>query len=127
VRLAILDEPFRGLDRRHRHDLVARAREIWREQTLLCVTHDIRDTLAFERVLVIDEGRIVEDGEPLALSKAPHSLYAQLLTAEQAVHTDLWAGGRFRRWRLDGGVITEEAEATSEQTWTTARQVSRGR
>ncbi len=127
VRLAILDEPFRGLDRRHRHDLLARAREIWREQTLLCVTHDIRDTLAFERVLVMDEGRIVEDGEPLALSKAPHSLYAQLLTAEKAVHTDLWAGGRFRRWRLDGGVITEEAEATSEQTWTAERQVSRGR
>ena len=127
VRLAILDEPFRGLDRQHRHDLLRRAREIWREQTLLCVTHDIRDTLAFERVLVMDEGRILEDGEPAALAKAPHSLYARLLTAERAVHTDLWGDGRFRRWRLADGVITEESETGSEQPWTAERQVSRGR
>ena len=127
VRLAILDEPFRGLDRQHRHDLLRRAREIWREQTLLCVTHDIRDTLAFERVLVMDEGRILEDGEPAALAKAPHSLYAQLLAAERAVHTDLWGDGRFRRWRLADGVITEESEKGSEQPWTAERQVSRGR
>jgi ATP-binding cassette subfamily B protein len=127
VRLAILDEPFRGLDRHQRHELLVRARTIWRDQTMLCVTHDIRDTLAFERVLVMDEGRIVEDGDPVALSQASHSLYAQLLAAERAVQTDLWGDGRFRRWRLAGGVITEAPENGSEQPWTAERHVSRGR
>ena len=127
VRLAILDEPFRGLDRQHRHELLTRAREIWRGQTLLCVTHDIRDTLAFQRVLVMDEGRIVEDGNPAVLACVRTSTYAQLLAAERAVHTDLWTGGRFRRWRLDGGVIREEAATGSEQPWKAERPVSRGR
>ena len=56
VRLAILDEPFRGLDRAQRHELLARAREVWRDATLLCVTHDIEETLSFDRVLVVDAG-----------------------------------------------------------------------
>ena len=127
VRLAILDEPFRGLDRRHRRELLARARQIWRDQTMLCVTHDIHDTLSFERVLVMDEGRIVEDGDPAALAAVPESTFAQLLAAERAVHTELWADGRFRRWRLDGGIISEETERDAEQTWTAERQISRGR
>jgi ATP-binding cassette subfamily B protein len=41
VRLVILDEPFRGLDREHRRILLERARQVWREATLLCITHDM--------------------------------------------------------------------------------------
>src|SRR5262249_23217057 len=60
VRLAILDEPFRGLDREKRRELLQCARRAWRDATLLCVTHDVGETLDFERVLVIEGGRIVE-------------------------------------------------------------------
>jgi ABC-type bacteriocin/lantibiotic exporter with double-glycine peptidase domain len=126
VRLAILDEPFRGLDRRQRHDLLVRAREIWRGQTMVCVTHDIEETRAFERVLVLDEGQLVEDGNPEALSRVPDSVYAELLSAERAVQSSLWADGRWRRWRLDGGVIVED-ESRAEQTWPVEQQPSRGR
>ncbi len=62
IRLAILDEPFRGLDREQRQRLLGQAREYWRGATLLCITHDLSETLSFDRVLVIDGGRIVEDG-----------------------------------------------------------------
>ena len=41
VRLVILDEPFRGLDREKRRQLLAKAREFWRGSTLICVTHDL--------------------------------------------------------------------------------------
>src|SRR5689334_13060379 len=51
VRLALLDEPFRGLDRGQRGRLLAEARKWWRQATLLCVTHDVGETLAFDRVL----------------------------------------------------------------------------
>ena len=33
-------------------------------RTLLCVTHDVGETLGFERVLVLEDGRIEEDGRP---------------------------------------------------------------
>jgi len=115
-RLAILDEPFRGLDRDTRHDLLARAREVWRDATLICVTHDINDTLSFERVIVVDEGRIVEDGQPSVLCSQPASRYASLLAAERAVNASLWNSGRWRRWRMHEGSITEDeiAEVTAE-------------
>jgi len=42
VRLALLDEPFRGMDRSQRHQLLTDARQWWQDTTLLCVTHDDR-------------------------------------------------------------------------------------
>ena len=62
ARLVILDEPFRGLDRTRRRELLARARAWWSQATLLWITHDVAETRAFDRVLVIEDGRIVEDG-----------------------------------------------------------------
>ena len=72
VRLAILDEPFRGLDFEQRHKLLARARETWRDATLLAISHDIAEAMSFERVLVIEDGRIVEDGDPRELAAIPN-------------------------------------------------------
>jgi ABC-type branched-subunit amino acid transport system ATPase component len=64
VRLVILDEPFRGLERERRRVLLDRARRRWQSATLLCVTYDVGETLDFPRVLVLDGGRLVEDGRP---------------------------------------------------------------
>ena len=44
VRLVILDEPCRGLDREQRRELLARTRQLWRQATLLCITHDVGET-----------------------------------------------------------------------------------
>src|SRR5262249_11850696 len=54
VRLAILDEPFRGLDRERRAALLRAARRLWANVTLLCVSHDVVQTKDFDRVLVIE-------------------------------------------------------------------------
>ena len=64
IRLVLLDESFRGLDRESRHTLLTHARKAWPEATLLCITHDIAATRSFERVLVVDAGKIIEDGTP---------------------------------------------------------------
>jgi ATP-binding cassette subfamily B protein len=68
VRLVILDEPFRGLDRAQRRVLLQRARQEWRAATLLCITHDVQSTQAFDRVLVVEGGRIIEDDDPARLA-----------------------------------------------------------
>jgi ATP-binding cassette subfamily B protein len=108
VRLAILDEPFRGLGREQRGEMLARARRLWREATLLCITHDVSETLGFARVLVLENGRIVEDGVPAALAANPQSRYRALLDAEEQVRQALWSDDGWRRLRLENGRITEE-------------------
>jgi ATP-binding cassette subfamily B protein len=105
VRLAILDEPFRGLDRQQRKDLMGRVREHWRDATLLCVTHDVGETLSFPRVLVVDCGRIVEDGSPEDLVRQPDSTYRKLLLAEEEVREGLWSTSNWQHLHLHDGQL----------------------
>ncbi len=108
ARLVILDEPFRGLDREKRRELLERARELWRGATLLCITHDVGETLDFNRVLVMDKGRIVEDAPAMELAAQRDSLYRALLDAEEDVRAEMWASDEWRRLRVDGGRVSEE-------------------
>jgi ATP-binding cassette subfamily B protein len=110
VRLAILDEPFRGLDRAKRRALLAQTRAHWREATMLCITHDVGETRAFARVVVIENGRIVEDGAPAVLAARADSRYRAMLDAEQAVRRELWESADWRRLWIEQGELREPAE-----------------
>jgi ABC-type multidrug transport system fused ATPase/permease subunit len=114
ARLVILDEPFRGLDREKRRELLGRARSYWQNCTLICITHDIEETAQFDRVLVIEQGRIVEDGHPSSLRADSGSRYSQLLDAEEEIRSGLWSSGLWRRIRVHGGRIVEEAHFHSD-------------
>jgi ATP-binding cassette subfamily B protein len=108
ARLAILDEPYRGLEREKRATLLRRARERWRDATLICVTHDIGETASFDRVIVVAQGRIVEDGTPSELAGRPDSRYRALLDAEAGLRARLWADPAWRTIRLvDGHLSTD--------------------
>jgi ABC-type bacteriocin/lantibiotic exporter with double-glycine peptidase domain len=111
VRLVILDEPFRGLERQRRHELLGRARRLWEHATLLCITHDVSATLCFDRVLVVERGRIVEDGSPAQLASRAESRYAAMLEAEKALREGLWSKGEWRTLRLERGELTEVPSA----------------
>ena len=102
VRLALLDEPFRGMDRDHRSALLVDARKRWHGVTLLCVTHDVAETKLFDRVLVIDDGRVLEDDQPERLAATP-SRYQRLLDAEREVLGQLWDGKDWRRVLIRDG------------------------
>jgi ATP-binding cassette subfamily B protein len=75
--------------------------------TLLCVTHDVADTVDLDRVVVIERGRIVEQGAPRSLLTATHSRYRELLEEEAAVGRELWGHPKWRRLRLQGGTLSE--------------------
>lgn len=107
ARLVILDEPFRGLDRPLRHELLTRARRRWQSATLLCVTHDLEETAAFERVLVVEGGRVVEDDSPANLLSRPDSRYRLLLETEGEVRDRLWNNPLWRRCVLADGKVRE--------------------
>ncbi len=107
VRLAILDEPFRGLDQQRRRILLARCRQWWRDATLLCITHDVGHALTFDRVLVIEAGRVVEDGIPSELAAQAGSRYRDLLEAEAQVAKGMWQNTDWRRVYLQEGQLIE--------------------
>ncbi len=105
-RLVILDEPFRGLERAVRKRLAFRARLAWRRATMLFVSHDIAHALDFERVLVVEGGRIVEDGHPLELLETD-SRFRILYDAERRMLEEVWGSRNWRRLRVEDGAIQD--------------------
>lgn len=110
VRLVIFDEPFRGLERDRRTALLERARQGFEGRTMLCITHDIAETLSFDRVLVIQDGRLVEDGDPRALAQREGSQYRALLDEETSMRRELSGREGWRRLVLEDGVLRERQE-----------------
>jgi ATP-binding cassette subfamily B protein len=108
VRLAILDEAFRGLERGRRRMLLESARRRWKNATLLNITHDVGETLTFARVLVMDGGRIVEDGSPEELYRRAGSRYRALLEAEETARDCVWSSPAWRKFTMEDGKVREE-------------------
>jgi ABC-type bacteriocin/lantibiotic exporter with double-glycine peptidase domain len=114
-RLVILDEAFRGLERDSRLTLLRRVRQHWKGATLLCITHDVQDALEFDRVIVMRDGTIVEDGVPDVLAADPQSAYRALLASAQTVHRRYWGHGAWRRVRMEGGVLRAVAHQHADR------------
>jgi ATP-binding cassette subfamily B protein len=68
------------------------------------VTHDVAETRTFARVLVVEDGRIVEDGSPAELAARPDSRYAALLRVEDAAKA---AWEQWKRLRLVDGRLED--------------------
>ena len=100
---ALLDEPFRGLDRDQRRALLAEARTWWKDITLLCVTHDVGETRDFARVLVIEDGRSWKTGAPRALAAGPRAIAS--CSRREAREEDPWNGAHWRRLSLADGQL----------------------
>ncbi len=77
-RLLLLDEPLGALDRTLRDRLVPELGELFRSVgvTVVHVTHDQSEALALaDRVVVLDAGRVVQDGSPAAVWARPASAF----------------------------------------------------
>ena len=97
-----------GLDRPQRQALLVQAREHWVDATLIFISHDVAETQAFDRVLVMEQGRIVEDA-PAAQLLAQASRYRALLLEEISVREELWADAEWRRLWLEDGELKEHS------------------
>ena len=97
-----------GLDRPQRQALLVQAREHWANATLIFISHDVAETQAFDRVLVMDQGRIVEDAPAVQLL-AQASRYRALLLEEISVREELWADAEWRRLWLEDGELKEHS------------------
>jgi ATP-binding cassette subfamily B protein len=95
ARIVLLDEPFAGMDAEQRERMRLRVLDRWPAATLLWVSHHVRETVSFPRVLVFDGGRIVEDEAPDALLSRP-SRYAAMIDAELSLERRM----RASPWRV---------------------------
>jgi ATP-binding cassette subfamily B protein len=84
-RLLILDEPSSALDPVAERDLVDRLRRSFTERAVLLITHRMAAARIADRVVVLDRGAIIEQGEPTALLLAGGP-FARLCEAQ----ADLW-------------------------------------
>ena len=104
--LVILDEGFRGIDREQRSRLLANARALWSDATLLYVTHDAAEAADFDRVIVVEDGCIAEDDKPAELLKR-QSRYRAMLDAEQEARAQMTSNRIWRRLSFRDGSIEE--------------------
>lgn len=104
-RLVILDEPFRGLTRDQRQRLLKMARQYWQNTTLIFISHDIQDTLDFDRVWVVDQGALAEDDKPEVLLDISDGQYRRLLELEQSARDTIWNSASWIRFWLDKGKL----------------------
>jgi len=67
TRLVVGDEALRGLGAVERAVLHGRCREVWSGATVLWVTHDLEEAATFDLIVVVEDGRVIEQGAPEAL------------------------------------------------------------
>ncbi|GAA1118643.1 ABC transporter ATP-binding protein [Nesterenkonia jeotgali] len=75
--IVLLDEPTTGLDPASRGVVENSIRELTRGRTTVAITHDLSMIQGLDRVLWLQEGRILEDGSPEELLADPHSQLAR--------------------------------------------------
>ena len=82
--VVLLDEATTGLDPRSTRDVLDAVGRLVRGRTSLAVTHDAALALAADRVLWVQDGRILLDGAPEELLARPDGVFAAWVEQQRA-------------------------------------------
>ncbi|WMD05641.1 ABC transporter ATP-binding protein [Streptomyces sp. FXY-T5] len=69
--LLVMDEPTAALDARAEHRIFAGLRELAKDRAILLITHRLTNVAVADRIVVLDEGRIVQEGTYAQLTQEP--------------------------------------------------------
>lgn len=83
----VLDEPTAALDPKAEHALFERIRTLAAGRTVLLISHRFSSVRNADRILVLDDGRLVEEGTHTELLAAC-GRYAELFTLQAAAYRD---------------------------------------
>lgn len=79
--LLVLDEPTANLDPLAEYRIFQRLRGLARDRVVLLVTHRITSVAVADRIVVLDEGKVAQEGTYEQLSQQP-GLFRQLLSCQ---------------------------------------------
>ncbi|KXG45668.1 ABC transporter, integral membrane type 1 [Penicillium griseofulvum] len=82
--ILILDEATSNIDTKTDEIMQRVIREKFCNHTIIAVAHKLDTILDFDRIVVLDAGRIVENGEPYALLAEPKSHFSRLYASAMA-------------------------------------------
>ncbi|KAJ1924906.1 hypothetical protein IWQ60_004913 [Tieghemiomyces parasiticus] len=74
-RVIIMDEATASVDFETDHHIQQTIREEFAPATLLCIAHRLRTVIDYDRIMVLDQGRLVEFDSPLALLERSESVF----------------------------------------------------
>ncbi|MDX2620144.1 ABC transporter ATP-binding protein [Streptomyces sp. WI03-5b] len=86
--LLVLDEPTANLDPRAEYRIFQRLRDLARDRVVLLVTHRITNVAIADRIVVLDEGRVVQEGTYKDLAAQEGGLFQQLLSYQVTSEPD---------------------------------------
>lgn len=78
--LLVLDEPTANLDPRAEYRIFRRLRDLAKEKIVVLVTHRITNVAVADWIVVLDEGRVVQEGTYKSLADQEGKLFQQLLS-----------------------------------------------
>lgn len=90
--LVILDEPTSALDRPTAQWVMQNLKETFRDKTLIVVSHNPVEIAPFERAMVIQKGRVCEDGTPRQLLSKPDGFLRTVFRHELALFEGMKEG-----------------------------------
>ena len=78
-RILIFDEATSALDYESEEAIQANMREIAQGRTVVIIAHRLAAVTRCDRILTLEKGRIVEDGEPGTLLRHSNGFFARML------------------------------------------------
>ena len=94
-RLLLLDEPFSAVDQMNRQGLYGLLAELRRDLAvpIVLVTHDLHEAaMLADRLVVMDAGRVLQQGPPAAIHRAPRNARVADLVGIQNRFEGRWIG-----------------------------------
>ena len=86
--VVVLDEATTGLDPAAKAQVNESLRELSRSRTTISITHDATTVAGLERVLWLEDGRLLEDGSPAQLAADPDSRYSRWIVEQRSAEAD---------------------------------------
>ncbi|MEU9851297.1 ABC transporter ATP-binding protein [Streptomyces sp. NPDC047985] len=85
--LLVMDEPTAALDARAEHRIFTGLRDLAKDRAILLITHRLTNVCVADRIVVLDQGRIVQEGTYEELTRRPGGLFRSLWELQRAAET----------------------------------------